>query len=236
MGLLCTALSALSASACPLPRHVVVTQTGQLQLDDQTVTAAALSLPELNDEESRLLVFDARCRLLWSETIGGNESRFDVRVLGGSRLIEFVTLESFGDGTDYTHQLLQVHGRHVHTFWPIAHTGKDGFYLGRLAHGKGDGVVTWVADPTGEAEAAPHPYVVSTWTWRAGCLTGPVQYETKHKYLPSDHHVPGSNTVARKIGLPYRDQTGYSKFMDYRRVLIRLGKLSDSEDDTGEPE
>ena len=204
--------------ACALPKDVVVTQAAQLRLDGQTATVAALSLPDLNDERSRLLVLGMRCRPIWSEVVDGLESRFELRLLGSTRLLEFVTMKVFGDGTGYAHRLLVMRGGWLRSALPpIKHTGKDGFYLGPLAHGRGDGIVTWTADPTGESESAAHPYIVEEWHWHDEHFARPSRLETTRKFLAGDS-VPRANVVARDIGLPYDDQTGRDRFMNPDRV------------------
>jgi hypothetical protein len=212
--------NSLAQGPCALPHDAVVTQSARLRLDGQTLYAAALSVTDPNENHSRLLVLDVHCRALLDETVDGLESRFDVRILGRTRLLQFVTMQVFGDGTGYVHRLLIMrNGQLQNLMPPIRHTGKDGFYLGPLAHGKGEGMVTWTADPSGESEADAHPYVVDKWQWRTGRLVGPVTYETTKKYMPSNDVVPRSNVVARAIGLPYRDQTGTRRFMNPDRAM-----------------
>lgn len=214
--------SSLAQRSCVLSHGAVVTQSAHLRLGGQTLYVVALSITDPNEDRSRLLVLDAHCRIRFDETVDGLESRFDVRRLGRMRLLQFVTAQAFGDGTGYVHRLLIMRNGQLQNLTPpIRHTGKDGFYLGPLAHGKGEGVVTWTADASGESEADAHPYVVRRWQLRAGRLVGPVTYETTKRYKPSDDVVPRSNIVARAIGLPYRDQTGTSRFMDPYR-LVRL--------------
>lgn len=215
------------ARTCALPTNAVVTQHARLRLGAQTLIVATLSLAgSPNHNRSRLLVFDTRCRPLWSQTVDGLESRFDIRRLGQTPLLHFVTMQVFGDGTRYVHRLLTLHANRLQEILPpIAHTGKDGFYVGPLVHGQGEGIVTWAADPRGEAEADPHPYVVRQWLWRSGRLLGPESRETTRKYLPSDDVVPRANVVARAMGLPYRDQTGTRQFMAPEHVLELQDKL-----------
>jgi hypothetical protein len=206
--------NSLAQRSCALSHDAVVTQSAHLRLGGQPLYAVALSVTDPNENHSRLLVLDVHCRIRLDETVDGLESRFDVRLLGRTRLLQFVTMQVFGDGTGYVHRLLIMrNGQLQNLMLPIRHTGKDGFYLGPLAHGKGEGVVTWTADPSGESEADAHPYVVRRWQWRTGRLVGPVTYETTKKYMPADDVVPRSNIVARAIGLPYRDQTGTGRFM-----------------------
>jgi hypothetical protein len=207
------------AQACALPHALVATQVGRVRLNRHVLNVAALSIPAADAEDhSRLIVSDARCRVLWTATVDGLENRFDVRRLGGEDVLQFVSLEPAGDGTGFTHRLLAFRGRGPRLVAQFRHTGKDGFYLGPLVRG-GEGVATWVADASGESEASPHPYVVSTWTWRAGRLVGPAHYETSRKYLASDRRTPRSDVVAREIGLPYRDQTGLKAFMEPEKVM-----------------
>jgi hypothetical protein len=202
--------------SCALPSDVVVTQTAHLRFGGRSLNVAALSLlADPNESQSRLLVLDDHCRTVLDETVDGLESRFAVRMLGKTRLLQFVTMQIFGDGTGYVQRLfLMRNGQLTDLLPPISHTGKDGFYLGPLTGGQGDGVVTWIADPSGESEADAHPYVVDVWRWRSGRLIGPMTYETTKKYLPSIDVIPRSNVVAKEMGLPYRDQTGTSKFMN----------------------
>ena len=135
----------------------------------------------------------------------------------------------FGDGTGYVHRLFRLRaGRLVQAIPPVRHTGKDGFYLGSLHQGSREGIVTWTADPRDEAEAEPHPFVVRTWTWSSGKLTGPVQSETSQKYAAPDGEPNRADFVARAIGLPFRDQTGdvRSRFKDLFNVQDRVQRLT----------
>lgn len=220
----------LAQGSCALPRDAIVTQSARLHLGGQALYVTALSFADPNEDRSRLLVLDVHCRPRFDETVDGLESRFDVRLLGKTRVLQFVTMQVFGDGTGYVHRLLVMQNDQLQNLIPpIRHTGKDGFYLGPLAHGKGDGIVTWTADPSGESEAAAHPYVVDTWQWRNGQLMGPVTYETTKKYKPSDDVVPRSNVVARAIGLPYHDQTGTDRFMDPAHLMTRQGEMEQAD-------
>ncbi len=213
--------------ACALPRRVVVNQAARVRFGDQTLTVAALSLPDLDgDDRSQILVLDARCKRLWSEQVDGLESRFEKRVLGGTELLEFITMQEHGDGTGYVHRLYSLRNGRMRKVPPeISHTGKDGFYLGPLGSGQGEGIVTWIADPTGEAEASAHPYVVNRWRWHGGHFTGPSSTETTRKFLPSNEVVPRADIVAHDMGLPYFDQTGTGAFMDPARVFSQKNNL-----------
>ncbi|MGH8820025.1 MAG: hypothetical protein ACREWJ_01875 [Rhodoferax sp.] len=215
------------AGACAMPKNAVVTQRSQLRLGTQTVIVAALSLAGTpNNNRSRLLVLDTRCRPLWSQIVDGLESRFDIRLLGQTQVLQFVTMQVFGDGTRYVHRLLKLRANRLKEILPpISHTGKDGFYLGPLVHGRGEGLVTWTADPSGEAEADPHPYVIRQWLWRSGQLLGPKTRETTQKYLPSEVVIPRADVVAQAMRLPYRDQTGTQLFMAPERVLELQDRL-----------
>ncbi len=194
------------------------------------LTVAALSLPELDgneggDDRSQILVLNSRCRRIWSEQVVGLESRFEKRKLGTTDLLEFITMQVYGDGTGYVHRFYSLRQGQMHKMLPeIGHTGKDGFYLGPLGSGQGDGIVTWSADPTGEAEASAHPYVVERWRWQGGHFTGPSSSRTR-KFLASSNVVPRADVVARDMGLPYRDQTGTAEFMDPVRVIRRKDGL-----------
>ena len=214
------------SQACALPKDAVTVQAGKVALASRTFTVATQSLADLNDSRSRLLVLDARCRVAWSAVVDGDLSHFDVRVLGGTQLLQFVTLQVAGDGTGYVHRLLSLQaGRLGLLLPPLDHTGKDGFYLGPLHQGAKEGIVTWIADPGGESEAAPHPFVVRIWVWSGGKLTGPVQHETRQKYAaPPDAAAERPNFVARAIGLPFRDQTGdvSSRSRDFGRAESRV--------------
>ena len=209
------------ARACAEPNSMVVTQARRVTLAGRILHVAALTIPaEGGDDYARLVVRDRRCRLVWSATVVGLESRFDVRQLGALRLLQFVTMEPAGDGTGYVHRLLAFNqGRHLMA--QFRHTGKDGFYFGRLAGGEW-GVVTWEADNSDETYGSPHPFVVSTWRWRNGRLAGPVRYKTRLKYAAPDGALSRADWVARAIGLPYRDQTDTPPFMDVDKVLDAL--------------
>jgi hypothetical protein len=174
------------AQACALPHSLVATQVGRVWLNHRVLNVAALSIPAADAEDhSRLIVRDAHCRVQWTATVDGLENRFDVRRLGSEDVLQFVSLEPAGDGTGFTHRLLAFRGRRLRLVSQFRHTGKDGFYLGPLARG-GEGVVTWVADASGESEASPHPYVISTWTWRGGRLVGPAHYgQVANTLLPT---------------------------------------------------
>lgn len=216
------------ASACPMPKDAIVTQSERVQVGTRRLTVAALSLPDPNADRSRLLVLDRRCRVLWAEDVDGLESRFEVRLIGRSPMLHFVSLRPAGDGTGYTHRLLVLRGRRLAlATGPIVHTGKDGFYLGPLRAPRGEGVVTWTADPSGEAEAEPHPYVITTWRWRHGRFTGPVRSKTAQSYAPADDAAHRADAVAEAMGLPYRDQTGAERFMDPSVVMQRRNILEE---------
>lgn len=228
-GLLIGALAAAaSAGACPLPRDAVVTQSARLPLGGDFLTIATLSVRGPDADRSRLQVLDGRCRALWDVQVDGLESRFEVRRVGGVRLLEFVTLRPAGDETLYTHRLLiWRRGRLELALAPIEHTGKDGFYLGPLTRGRGKGVVTWTADPSGEGEAEPHPFVVRTWRWRDGAFAGPATYETTRKYAANDDAASRADAVAKAMDLPYRDQTGLERFMAPGEVMKRKDALEE---------
>ncbi len=223
--LLAGLVAAIPARGCALPGNAVTVQASKLDLGGTTYTVATQRLADVNDARSRLLVFDARCRPAWSETVDGDLSHFDVRTLGGTRLLQFVTMQMAGDGTGYIHRLLALHaGRLGLVLPPIGHTGKDGFYLGRLQASGDEGVVTWTADPSGESEADAHPFVVRIWVWSGGRFTGPRTRETGEKYAAPDTAPSRADFVAKAIGLPYRDQTGdvRDRFGDLDRVEAQV--------------
>ncbi|WP_321969091.1 hypothetical protein [Paraburkholderia tropica] len=204
----------------------MITQTAQISLNGQRLTVATLSLPNLNEERTQLVVFDVQCRPLWSETMDGLESRFELRRLGHTPLLEFVTMQVFGDGTGYVFSLFGLRSGHLYPVAPpIKETGKDGFFLGPLRGGKHEGIVTWSADLSDGAEVAAHRYVVREWQWSGGRLIGPMEHRASKKYLPSDTQVPTPDLVAKAMGMSYRDQTGSSRFMNPARVMERLGRL-----------
>ena len=223
---LCAMLAiAFPVRACELPMDAVAVQSRRLDLDGATYTVATQQLADINDARSRLLVLDGRCRPLWSETVDGDLSHFDVREIGGTRLLQFVTMKVAGDGTGYVHRLLALHtGRMRPALPPIEHTGKDGFYLGPLHAGRNEGVVTWTADRAGESEADAHPFVVRTWVWSGGRFVEPRQYETRRKFASPDGAPSRADFVAKAIGLSVRDQTGdvRSRFSDYERIQSRV--------------
>ncbi len=214
------------SQACALPGDAVTVQAGKVALGSRVFTVATQRLADLDDARSRLVVLDARCRVAWSAIADGALSHFDTRRLGGTRLLQFVTLQVAGDGTGYVHHLLLLRGGRLALLLPpVRHTGKDGFYLGPLHHGGKDGVVTWTADTAAESEAAPHPFIVRTWVWSGSKLTGPAHYETSRTYAaPPDAGADRPNFVARAIGLPFRDQTGdiSSRFSDFDHVESRV--------------
>ena len=213
------------AHACGLPGGAITVQFRKLALDGATYTVATQQLGDVNDARSRLLVLDARCRPLWSETVDGDLSHFDVRKLDGVPLLQFVTMRVAGDGTGYVHRLLVIRaGRIQPALPPIEHTGKDGFYLGPLHAGQGKGIVTWTADTAGESEADAHPFVVRTWAWSGGRFAAPLEHETRRKYVAPDEAPSRANFVAKAIGLSVRDQTGdaRTRFGDYERIESRV--------------
>ena len=213
------------ARGCALPGDAVTVQASKLDLGGTSYSVATQQLADVNDARSRLLVFDGRCRPAWSETVDGDLSHFDVRSLKGTRLLQFVTMQVAGDGTGYVHRLLTMHaGRLGLVVPPIEHTGKDGFYLGKLRASGNAGVVTWTADPSGESEADAHPFVVRSWVWSGGRFTGPRTRETVRKYAAPDDAPSRADWVAKAIGLPYRDQTGdvRGRFGDLDRIEARV--------------
>ncbi len=173
-------------------------------------------------------VSDRHCRRLWSATVDGAEPRFDVRVLAGTTLLQFVTMQVYGDGTGFVHRLLTLKdGRIALALPPVVHTGKDGFYLGPLQGGC-DGIVTWSADPAGESEASAHPYVVTVWRFAHGRFGAPASRETSTRYLPTDS-LPRGDGLAQAMRLPYRDQTRQSAFIDYGRLIILLQQAEEAQ-------
>lgn len=217
--------TATPGRACGLPAGLVTVQSSKLAMDGTTYTVATQQLADINDARSRLLVLDARCRPLWSETVEGDLSHFDVRTLHGARFLQFVTMRVAGDGTGYVHRLFAIHAGHVRPALPsIEHTGKGGFYLGPLHAGRDEGVVTWTADAAGESEADAHPFVVHTWVWSHGRFAGPVEHETRQKYVAPDDVPSRADFVAKAIGLSVLDQTGdvRSRFGDYERIESRV--------------
>ncbi len=217
------------SQACTLPRDAVTVQTSRLALEGRMFTIATQSLADLNDESSRLLVLDAQCRPAWSAVVEGDLSHFDVRTLAGTPLLQFVTLQAFGDGTGYVHRLLLIRaGRLVLALPPINHTGKDGFYLGPLHRGRETGIVTWTADPIPGSEADQHPFIVRTWRWSGGKLIKLTQSETSQKYVAPDDAASRPDFIAKEIGLPFHDQTGdiSSRFKDFDRVQNQVQDLA----------
>ena len=104
-----------------------MTQAARLRLGNVPLTIAAGTLPDVNTETSRLVVLGRHCRKLWSATVDGAETRFDVRVLAGVTLLQFVTLQVHGDGTSFVHRLLILRdGRMTLALPPILHTGRTG--------------------------------------------------------------------------------------------------------------
>ncbi len=216
------------ATACPIPDDVVVTQSAWVGQDSHPFEVVAASLSTVqNDDWSRLVVLDARCRVVLNEKVDGLESRFELDRLGRTPILQFVTMEPAGDGTNYVHRLYALRRDGIEgPIRTIENTGKDGFYLGRLRSGPGEGVVVWTADQGAAAEAAPHPYVVRQWRWNGNNLVALRRYETTRTYWSSDEAVPRANLVAEAMSLPYRDQTGTKRFMDVDRLLYVRGMLA----------
>ena len=218
-------VTAAPARGCALPGDAVTVQASKLDLDGTIYTVATQRVADVNDARSRLLVFDARCRPAWSETVDGDLSHFDVQTLGRTQLLHFVTMQVAGDGTGYVHHLLAVRARRLGlVLTPLKHTEKDGFYLGKLQASGDEGVVTWTADPSSESEADAHRFVVRRWIWSGGRFIGPKTRETGKKYASPDTVPSRADFVAEAIGLPFRDQTGdvRGRFRDLDRVEARV--------------
>ncbi|MFP6561850.1 hypothetical protein WJ542_26615 [Paraburkholderia sp. B3] len=219
----------LPAAACPIPHDVVVTQSAWIDQDGHRLEVVAASLTTLNDDGSRLVVFDDQCHVLLNEKANGLESRFEIDKLGQAPILQFVTMQMAGDGTNYVHRLFLLHnGRVQGPIQTIETTGKDGFYLGPFITAPGAGIVVWAADPGAESEAEAHPYIVSRWRWNGHRLAPPTRFETRRKYKASDDVVPRANAVAQAMDLPYRDQTGVARFMDIDRLLSIKARMENA--------
>ncbi len=222
-------VGAAPVRACTLPTDAVTVQASRLSLDGRSFTVATQTLADLNSSRSRLVVLDARCHTAWSAVVNGILSHFDVRVLGGTRVLQFVTMQVSGDGTGYTHRLMVMRGGRLRpALPPVTHTGKDGFYLGKLLDSRSEGIVTWTADPRGESEADAHPFVVRRWIWSDGTLVPDKTYKTSRKYAAPDNAMSRPDYVAKAISLPFRDQTGddRSRFQDYDSIENRMQNLA----------
>jgi hypothetical protein len=89
---------------------------------------------------------------------------------------------------------------------PLGHSNMDGIFVGDLGRGRGPGLVAWNAQWNGDGHYSPHKYQVVTYRWHDGRFVGPEVRTTRRRYDPSPE------TVARSLGLGFRDMTQQARF------------------------
>lgn len=159
---------------------------------------------------SRVVIYGADCAVVYAQRFDdGLETHFASAKLGGRPILEITTLIPGGSGFGLEQVLLGYDEDGVFHLAPqrLRYGNMDGFHLGDLGEGRGEGLMLWEAHWDG-AHYDPHRYTVTTWRWRKDHFVGPEVWTTRK------HYDPDPETVAKALGLP-ADQTEIQRFKLY---------------------
>ncbi len=158
-------------------------------------------------DSSRVVIYDAACGVRHLQVFDGAvETHFRSAKLGDQSVLVATVMYPGGSGVGYEQVILGYDTFSVYALAPerLRYSNMDGFYLGDLGGGRGDGLILWMAIWDG-AHYDPHRYTVTTYRWRDGHFSGP-EVRTTHK-----RYDPDPDTVAKALGLP-ADQTDMDRF------------------------
>ena len=193
-----------------------VTLGGGQDTADLSVAAVAVKSAEFADalgvSESELRVYDDECRIAYRQVFAdAARVRFETARLGGETILHGVAFYPGGSGHGYRHVLLRLSG------WgaeleplaplPLAHGNRDGFFVGDLGGGRGDGIALWDAEwGEGESHYEPHFADMILYRWQDGGFVGPERLRTPGKVEAEPNAAPAA------LGLPFRDATRQELF------------------------
>lgn len=159
-------------------------------------------------ESSRIVIYAADCRVRYEQVFDGAlETHFTRTRLGDQPVLLSTTLTPGGSGDAFEHVVLGYGEDGVFALAPrrLGHSNMDGFHVGDLGGGRGQGLMLWSALWEDEAHYDPHRYRVRIYRWRGDHFVGPEIWTTRKRYDPD------AAAVARSLGLP-ADQTAAERF------------------------
>jgi hypothetical protein len=186
--------------------HRVLDRDGQQPLQVYAVSHRGEDGP-FGYVSSRLVIYGADCSVRHLQMFDGAvETHFKAAKLGERSVLVVTTMYPGGSGVGYEQVILGYDAFSVYALAPerLRYSNMDGFYLGDLGGGRGDGLILWTAIWDG-AHYDPHRYTVTTYRWRKDHFAGPKVWTTLK------HYDPDPETVAKGLGLP-SDQTDMDRF------------------------
>ena len=159
-------------------------------------------------ESSRIVIYAADCRVRYQQVFDGAlETHFTRSSLGKQPILLSTILTPGGSGDSFEQVVLGYGDDSVFALAPrrLTHSNMDGFHVGDLGGGRGEGLMLWSALWGNDSHYDPHRYRVWLYRWRGDHFVGPEIWTTRKPYDPDPP------AVAKTLGLP-TDQTEAERF------------------------
>ena len=162
----------------------------------------------LGYESARVVIYGTDCRVRYEQVFGDAlEVHLTRAKLGDQAVLVLTAMSPGGSSIGFDHVVLGYDQDGVFALAPrrLTHSNMDGFHVGDLGRGRGEGLMLWTAIWGDEAHYDPHRYRVRIYRWRGDHFVGPEVWTTRKRYDPDP------SDVAKVLGLP-QDQTDSERF------------------------